>query len=94
LLYRDKKVVGVFVRFSCAASLVNETIESTPTENVLIEEAVVAEEVINEVNTTEENVADALVIVENEIKKQLQPLMILMQRKARTRRLERMRFQC
>jgi hypothetical protein len=56
----------------------------------------VAEEVINEVNTTEENVADALVIVENErSKKQLQPLMILMQRKARTRRLESaMRFQC
>jgi enhancing lycopene biosynthesis protein 2 len=75
--------------------LVNETIESTPTENVLIEEAVVAEEVINEVNTTEENVADALVIVENENQKQLQPLMILMQRKARTRRLESaMRFQC
>jgi hypothetical protein len=49
--------------------LVNETIESTPTENVLIEEAVVAEEVINEVNTTEENVADALVIVENENQK-------------------------
>jgi hypothetical protein len=44
--------------------LVNETIESTP-ENVLIEE-LVAEEVINEVNTTEENVADALVIVENQ----------------------------
>jgi hypothetical protein len=69
--------------------------KSTPTENVLIEEAVVAEEVINEVNTTEENVADALVIVENENQKQLQPLMILMQRKARTRRLESaMRFQC
>jgi hypothetical protein len=55
----------------------------------------VAEEVINEVNTTEENVADALVIVENENQKQLQLLMILMQRKARTRRLESdMRFQC
>jgi enhancing lycopene biosynthesis protein 2 len=47
--------------------LVNETIEST-TENVLIEEAVVAEEVINEVNTTEENVADALVMLKTRIK--------------------------
>jgi hypothetical protein len=51
--------------------LVSETIESNPAENVLIEEAIVAEEVINTVNTTEENVADATVVVENENQKAL-----------------------
>jgi hypothetical protein len=51
--------------------LVSETVESNPAENVLIEEAKVAEEVINTVNTTEENVADATVVVENENQKAL-----------------------
>lgn len=51
--------------------LVSETVESNPAENVLIEEAIVAEEVINTVNTTEENVADATVVVENENQKAL-----------------------
>jgi hypothetical protein len=46
--------------------LVNETTESIPTKNVLTEEAVQAEEAINTVNTTEENVADATVVVEND----------------------------
>jgi hypothetical protein len=51
--------------------LVSETVESNPAENVLIEEVIVAEEVINTVNTTEENVADATVVVENENQKAL-----------------------
>lgn len=46
--------------------LVNETTESIPTKNVLTVEAVQAEEAINTVNTTEENVADATVVVEND----------------------------